>query len=105
MMFGFIGKLDALPGQRDELARILLALPEMPGCRSYVVARKVGDDDELWVTEVGESRDAHAALLSRPVVQDAMRAGKPLIAVMSSRTEVEPLGGFGLAGPDDAPSA
>jgi quinol monooxygenase YgiN len=38
-MYGLIGKLKAIPGQRDTLTRILLdGAAGMPGCLSYVVA-------------------------------------------------------------------
>jgi quinol monooxygenase YgiN len=37
-MYGLIGKMTAVPGQRDALAAILLeGTDAMPGCLSYVV--------------------------------------------------------------------
>jgi quinol monooxygenase YgiN len=45
-MYGLIGKIHAVPGQRDALATILLEGTQgMPGCLSYVVAADPIDAD------------------------------------------------------------
>lgn len=96
-MYGLIGKMIAQPGMRDTLIEILLAgTGSMPGCRSYVIAADAGDDDALWVTEVWESREDHAASLKLPAVQAAIARGRPLIAGFGERFETAPVGGFGL---------
>ena len=96
-MYGLIGKITATPGQRDELARLIMqGMSAMPGCLSYIVARDTEDPDALWVTEVWESRAQHEASLKLPAVQDAIRQGRPLMAGFSNRTETEPMGGHGL---------
>lgn len=96
-MFGLIGKMIAAEGRRDDLAAVLLdGLRDMPGCRSYVVAADPGAPDTLWITEVWESRDAHAASLSLPSVQAAIQRGRPLIVSMEPVAQTEPLGGEGL---------
>lgn len=96
-MYGLIGRIDAVPGQGDALATILLkGVVGMPGCRSYIVAKDADNPDALWVTEVWESRARHEASLSLPSVQAAIREGRPMIAGFSARTETEPLGGQGL---------
>lgn len=93
-MFGLIGKIIAAQGRRDDLAAVLLdGLRDMPGCRSYVVAADPGAPDTLWITEVWESRDAHAASLSLPSVQAAIQRGRPLIVSMEPVAQTEPLGG------------
>lgn len=105
-MYGLIGRIEAVPGRRDELIQILVGgVGGMPGCLSYVVARDPTSDDALWVTEVWESRDAHRASLSLPSVQDAIARGRPLIAGFSSQTETEPVGGHGLVPAADARGA
>ncbi len=97
-MYGLITRIQATPEQRDALASILVAgSSSMPGCLSYVVARDSGDPDSLWVTEVWESQASHEASLSLSSVQEAMAAGRPLIARFSERTVTEPVGGYGLA--------
>lgn len=69
----------------------------MPGCLSYVVANDPEANDVLWITEVWESKEAHAASLSLPSVRDAISRGRPLIAGMETVAETSPLGGHGLA--------
>ena len=68
----------------------------MPGCRSYIVAMDATDPDSLWVTEVWESKQAHADSLSLPEVQEAIAKGRPLIAGFGTRVETDPVGGIGL---------
>lgn len=97
-MFGLMGKMRAQPGKRDELLDILLGSTDaMPGCLSYVIARDPADADAIWVTEVWDSRDSHKASLQLPAVQAAIKQAMPLIAGFDTRTETEPVGGFGLA--------
>ena len=99
--FGLIAKIKANPGQGDALAEVLLdAASQMegsvPGCESYVIARDSGDPDAIWVTEVWESREAHAASLELESVKAAISRGRPLIAGFSDRVETTPVGGLGL---------
>jgi quinol monooxygenase YgiN len=97
-MYGLIGKMTAVPGQRDALARILLeGTGDMPGCLSYVIATDPAEADALWITEVWESAEHHRASLQLPGVQAAIAKGRPLIAGFSDRHETTVLGGHGLA--------
>jgi quinol monooxygenase YgiN len=96
-MYGLIGRIETTPGDRDLLAEILISgVGGMPGCLSYVVARDRDDADALWVTEVWEDRESHAASLSLPGVREAIERGRPLIVAFTDRRETEPLGGHGL---------
>jgi quinol monooxygenase YgiN len=96
-MYGLIGKISAVAGQRDALAAILLeATGSMPGCFSYVIATDPADPDALWITEVWDSPASHKASLSLPAVQPAIASARPLIAGFSKRVETIPLGGYGL---------
>lgn len=95
-MYGLIGKIVAVPGERDALAEILLGTGEMEGCLSYVVATVADEANALWVTEVWESAEAHQASLGRPEVKAAIERGRPLIAGFGNRVETTPIGGFGL---------
>ncbi len=96
-MYGLIGKMSATPGARSQLASIMIeGVSGMPGCLSYIVAEDPVNSDQLWITEVWESKDAHVASLSLPSVQAAIRKGRPLIAGMDSVAETQPIGGHGL---------
>lgn len=103
-MYGLIGRMIAVPGQRDTLAAILLeGTGAMPGCLSYVVAADPAHDDALWITEVWESREHHQASLSLPAVRDAITRGRPLIAGFDNRVETTPLGVAGPGGGGNSP--
>lgn len=96
-MYGLIGKLIAAEGKRDELIKILLeSVNEMPGCLSYIVAKDTTDTNAIWITEVWDNQESHKKSLSLPVVQNAIKKGKPLIAGFDSQTVIEPVGGHGL---------
>lgn len=96
-MYGLIGKISAVAGQRDALIDILVdGVSGMSGCLSYVVAQNPADADAIWVTEVWDSQDSHQASLSLPSVQDAIARGRPLIAGFDQHLKTVPVGGQGL---------
>jgi len=96
-MFGLIGKMIAVPGQRDALITILLeGTGDMPGCISYVIAKDTKNADTIWVTEVWDSEQSHRASLALPAVKQAIARGKPLIASFGDFTITEPVGGHGM---------
>ena len=96
-MHGLIGRMRALPGQRDLLLQILLeGTSGMPGCLSYVVAKDGEDPDGIWITEVWDSRESHMASLQLPAVRAVIPRARPLIAGFDNRHETEPVGGVGL---------
>ena len=97
-MFRLIGKMTAVPGQRDALVAIMLeGIGAMPGCLSYVVAADPADPDGIWVTEVWDSARSHQASLEIPAVQQTIARARPLIAGFSNRVETVPIGGHGLS--------
>ena len=97
-MYGLIGKATCVAGKRDEFVAILLKdVGTMPGCLSYVVARDPKDPDAVWITEVWDSKESHAASLQLPGVRAAIAKGRPLIANFGEQIVTEPVGGFGLA--------
>ncbi|TAK14158.1 MAG: antibiotic biosynthesis monooxygenase [Anaerolineae bacterium] len=93
-MYGLIGRMIAKEGKREELIKILLAGSSgMPGCLSYVVARDGSDPGGIWITEVWQDKEQHAASLSLPSVQAAIAAGRPMIESFSEHHETHPVGG------------
>ncbi len=103
-MYGLIGKINAVPGERDALIAILLeGLVGMPGCLSYIVARDTAGPDGIWVTEVWDNQESHRASLALPAVQAAIAKGRPLIAGFGERMETQPVGGHGLSDANSNP--
>ena len=96
-MYGLIGKMTIVTGQREALIAILLqGTAEMPGCLSYVVAKDPADEDAVWMTEVCENEASHQASLALPSVKEAIAAAKPMIAGFGTRIVTTPVGGHGL---------
>lgn len=98
-MYGLIGRMKAVAGQRDALVAILLqGIDAMPGCLSYIVAHDPADADAIWITEAWDSEDSHKASLALHQVRDAIAKARPLIAGFDSRVVTQPVGGHGLGG-------
>lgn len=100
-MFGLIGRMVTVPGQRDAMIAILLeGTTAMPGCLSYIVAKDAADENAIWITEVWDSKASHDASLALPDVKAAIAKGRPLIASFGPGSTTEPVGGVGLAPAD-----
>jgi quinol monooxygenase YgiN len=98
-MYGFIGQMKAVPGERERLIALLTgSSADMPGCVSYVIAADRDDPDSIWITEIWDSAESHAASLELPAVREAIGQAKPLIAGFGVRAETEPRAG--IANPD-----
>ncbi len=96
-MYGLIGKMMAVPGQREALIAILLeATGEMPGCLSYIVATDPGHANAIWITEVWDDQANHKASLTLPAVRAAISRARPMIAGFGDSFTTAPVGGYGL---------
>ena len=96
-MYGLIGKMLAAPGKREELIAVMLAgSGPMAGCLSYVIARDPASENGIWITEVWDNKENHAASLTIPEVKATIAKARPIIAGFGERFETEPLGGLGL---------
>ena len=96
------------PGWRDALSRIsnrdevvahlLTSIDGLPaaGCLSYVVSECPDDDDRIWVTEVWESAEHHAASLQLPETKAAIAAAMPLLTGEFTQQETRVVGGVGV---------
>lgn len=92
--YGLIGQMIAKPGQRDALLAYLRdGTTGMPGCLSYMIALDTANPDALWITEVWDSRESHAASLKLPAVQAAIAKARPIIAGFGQRFETVPVAG------------
>ena len=98
--FGLFSKITTVAGKRDELIPILSGngkeVPEMKGCELYIVNISPTEPNTVWVMEVWESREAHAASLNLESVREAIKRGRPLIAAMEG-VEMQPVGGKRLS--------
>ncbi|MFC7341907.1 putative quinol monooxygenase [Saccharopolyspora griseoalba] len=98
-MYGYIGSLKAKPGHRDEVVSLLLRGAEglrAHGCESYVVATSNSDDDTIWVTEVWQSEQHHAASLELPETRKTIAEAMPLLTGEFTKQETSVAGGLGV---------
>lgn len=96
-MYGLIGKINTVPGQRDAFIAVLReGIDDMPGCISYIIATDPTDDNAIWVTEVWDRKESHAESLRLPSVQQAIAKGRSMMAGFGERFETNPLGGIGI---------
>jgi quinol monooxygenase YgiN len=91
-MYGLISKFRAQSGRRDDLIAIMTdGAVKMPGCISYVIARDPSDADAIWITEVWDSKESHAASLNISEVKATIQKAMPLIGGFDQRFETEPV--------------
>lgn len=99
-MYGYLGSMRTRPGKRDEVVALLLqGLDDLPaaGCLSYVVSVSATDEDRVWVSEVWESAEHHAAALQLPETRAAIASAMPLLTGEFTSQETRVVGGLGPA--------
>jgi quinol monooxygenase YgiN len=90
--YGLLGQMIAQPGQRDALVAILSdGTGQMPGNIAYLIGEDGANADAIWIVELWDSKESHAASLKLPAVQDAIKRGRPLIAGFGTRAEFKPV--------------
>lgn len=95
-IYGVIGQMKAVPGQRAALVAILReGTAAMPGNLLYLIAEDLGDPDAIWISEVWASQQHHADSLKLESVRAAIAKGRPLIAGFGARAETRPVGYVG----------
>jgi quinol monooxygenase YgiN len=91
------GRLAAKPGKRDELLAVLAEAEQgapMPGCRLYLVAVDETDAEGVWVTEVWDSEEDHAASLQLHEVKERIARAMPILDVAGfKRQQLDPRAG------------
>lgn len=90
--YGLIWQMMAQPGKRAELVAILSeGTGAMSGNMAYLIGEDRANPDAIWIVELWETREAHAASLQLPAVQAAISKGRPLIAGFGTRAEFKPV--------------
>ena len=90
--YGLIGQMMAQPGKRANLVAVLAqGTGTMPGNIAYLIGEDSANPDAIWIVELWDSKDAHAASLKLPAVQAAIKKGRPLIAGFGTRAEFKPV--------------
>ncbi len=100
MPYGYIGSLRAREGCRDDVITILLSGADglrVAGCQLYAVCIAPDDADLIWVIEIWESADRHAASLQLPETRAAIAKAMPLLTGEFTRQELTVTGGLGVS--------
>ncbi|MEX2160537.1 MAG: antibiotic biosynthesis monooxygenase [Anaerolineales bacterium] len=99
-MYGLQGKIIAIEGQRDALAKILLqaaeALQQNPECIHYLVSNLPEERDALWVSEVWTTKEAHDKSLEPDDIRALIAQARPILEKFDEQIVLEALGGKGL---------
>lgn len=86
MAFGLQAKLTAQQGQREPLAELMkqaaLLAKNSAGCLLYVVQLSLENEQDILISEVWLSQDAHTASLANPDILQLIVKARPLIAGM-----------------------
>ena len=99
--YGLHGVLKAKKSKGDEMASILLDASKLvgkaKGCSLYIVSRDSQNPDNIWVTEVWETKGDHDNSLKNPSVRALISKVMPLLGgTPETGQEFQILGGHGL---------
>lgn len=100
-MYLLQGKLTAQPGHHAALTDILLQasriVRQIPGCNLYVVSHQEGNKEDVFITEIWSSKDAHDLSLKDEEVKKLIQQAMPLLAsIPEGGFALNVLGGHGL---------
>jgi quinol monooxygenase YgiN len=95
------GKLTAKSGHRDELAAILIEASQLvstaKGCKLYVIGKAESAPNDVYVTEIWESKEDHDNSLKLEGVRALIMKAMPLIDGQPTKgQELEIVGGTGI---------
>lgn len=99
MAYGRLGSMKTKPGNRDDVVSILLTSADglrAVGCQMYVVGVSTTDADLIWVTEVWQSKEHHAASLQLAETREAIARAMPMLTGEFTGQELAVVGGLGL---------
>lgn len=99
MPYGYIGSMRTREGRRDEVIAILLSGSEglrAAGCQVYAVGTDPAESDVIWVTEIWDSAERHAASLQLPEAKAAIATAMPMLTGDFTCQEVAVVGGLGV---------
>lgn len=99
--YGLSGKFTAKAGKADELVSILLEAAELvsaaKGCQLYIVSRDTQNENDIWITEVWDSKEDHDNSLQLDGVRKLISKALPLIEDQPRQgLELEVIGGAGI---------
>lgn len=98
MTYGLFGTMTAAPGRGEDLVAHLLRAADQvrafPDCLLYLIAT-TERPDEVAVTEMWRTREAHDASLTDPGVQALIAEVRPILAGFGEQMVLDVRGGLG----------
>lgn len=99
--YGLHGSLVAKEGKAKELSKILLdasaLMQSAKGCHLYAISMDNNNPNEVWITEIWESKEDHDNSLSLPGVKELIGKAIPILERSPQKgQELEILGGLGI---------
>lgn len=83
LKYALHGKLVAQDGKGNELAKILLdaasLMKSAKGCHLYVVGVDEINPDEIWITEIWDTKEDHDNSLNVPGVRELIEKAIPIL--------------------------
>lgn len=100
--YGLHGCLTAKAGQAIELSKILLRAAKLmkntQGCQLYMVSVDKDEPNDIWVTEIWDSKKDHDASLQQDEVRELIGQAMPLLKNAPQKgQELNILGGLGIS--------
>ena len=100
--YGLHGHLLAKAGSVDQLLQILLQAADLvadsAGCHLYVVSKDPQAANQVWITEIWDSKEAHDESLQNPAVRTLISQAMPLLdGPPSPGQTLEVYGGHGIS--------
>ena len=101
LKYALHGKLVAQEGKGNELSKILLdaaaLMKSAEGCHLYVVGIDENNPDEIWITEIWDSKVDHDNSLNVPGVRELIGKAIPILNGSPEKgQEWKILGGTGI---------
>ena len=99
-MFGLYTKITTTSDKRKDLLDILLhasqAMQSVDGCMLYIINESATEPDVIWVTEIWNNKESHAASLQLESNKALIAQAMPLIAKPPEQILLTPVGGKGI---------
>lgn len=99
-LYASYGKLTAKDGEHDNVLQGLLQAVELvrplQGCIFYIVYTSPSDPNGVYVMEMWESKEDHAASLQMVSIRELIGRVVPMLAGPPEGIELQPVGGKGL---------
>jgi len=101
MKYFLHGKLTATQGEGKQLTEILVKASKLiktaKGCRLYTIGKNNANENEVWVTEIWDSKADHDNSLNLAGVKDLIGKAFPILDGMPTKgQELEIIGGHGI---------